>query len=144
VQRVHALVVAEARNTNANVLRGHGRYAPGYVGHGWTVQTRDQVDAIGYADGDHSDPSIRHPGTTSRADPGTESRRMNRVHWIPDHQPPNEVAQAGGLAVRFYPHSWPSARRQGGAVGRYMDAMTRRLGQPLSSWARLVRSAWFW
>jgi hypothetical protein len=147
VQRVHALVVAEARNTNANVLRGHGRYTPGFVGHTWNVPTHDQVDAIGYADGDHSDTSIRDPGTSAapaNTMAGTVSRRLSRAHWIPDHQPPNEIADAGRLTVRFYPHSLRSARRQGGAVRAYMAAMTRRLNQPLSVWSRLVRAAWFW
>jgi hypothetical protein len=146
-QSAHEFVMARMSGSNKSLLKGHGRFTGGHAGRAFSVPTRDAVDDIGYADGDHSNQAIKTPGTNpARSMPGSRSRLLNRGHWIPDHQPPDELARGGatGLVFRFYPHSQQSARAQGGAVRVYKMWMKERRGKGESDWAVGIVSSWFW
>jgi len=142
---------AVAASGRKELLKGHGKSAPGRAGHGFTAREREPVDRIGYATGDHSDTSIKHPGTTS-VDPGTWAGKSatwpdnkGRPNWIPDHQPPDTLARTGGavnLKFRFYPHSLGSAKAQGGVVTGYKNRMIQYRKRP-KTWAQGVEAKWF-
>ena len=146
-EAAHQFTISQMRGSNRELLRGHGAFAPGYTGQTFTLATRNAVDAIGYATGDHSDPTVKVPGTSpAAAMDNSDSKRLGRGHWVPDHQPPNELAAGGALNLvfRFYPHSVGSARRQGGAVRTYKDWMKRRRGRGDNNWSEGIQSRWFW
>jgi hypothetical protein len=143
-QSAHTFVMSRMSDSNKRLLQGHGRFISGHAGRGFSIATRDAVDNIGYADGDHSFPDIKVPGTGSPMK-GTQSHALGRGNWVPDHQPPDELL-AGGATVtfRFYPHSQSSARAQGGAVRVYKMWMKQRRSKGDGDWAQGVRSEWFW
>lgn len=144
-EAAHAWTMSKMRGSNEALLKGHGSFAPGYGGQTFTLKTRNEVDKIGYASGDHST-GAKDPGTDpGAAMPGSDSRAAGKGHWIPDHQPPNELAGGGAsVSFRFYPHSLASARRQGGAVRTYKMWMKQKRKATDSDWAKGVQSSWFW
>jgi hypothetical protein len=133
LKQVHDKAMSQIEDSAA-LLKGHGRHTRGIEGRGFTNEHHRLVDAIGDDDGDHSDPSIRVPGTSDN-------------HWVPDHQPPNEIglaikAAGGTVNWHFYPHSLQSSRRQGSKVGKYIRLMAS-FRKRASHWAKGVRSSWF-
>jgi hypothetical protein len=70
------------------------------TGRDFTGAERDAIDALGRANGCH---------TCGTKDPGTQTG-----HFIPDHQPPNALAE--GRPQQLYPHCNNCRRVQGGQV----------------------------
>ncbi|HEU4596859.1 MAG TPA: DUF4157 domain-containing protein [Pyrinomonadaceae bacterium] len=142
VKAAHDQAIAASRHPS--LLKGHGKYTTGHAGKEFSPETFNEVDKIGYETFDHSNPNIVHPGTKGIR-PKTESGKQNKPNWIPDHQPPDELAKGGAtLEFRFYPHSWPSARTQGGTVLAYKKKMKKLRNRDNSNWAEGVKSEWFW
>jgi hypothetical protein len=142
-QQAHDEVMAKMSDSNKKLLHGHGGFIGGHAGRGFSTATRDTLDAIGYATGDHSFPSIKDPGT--KGDPATVWGKKGMGNWIPDHQPPDTLAGGGAsLSFRFYPHSQSSARQQGGAVRVYKMWMKEARKRDDSNWSEGVQSGWFW
>lgn len=142
-QEAHDEVMAKMSGSNKQLLKGHGSFTGGHAGRGFTIPTRNALDDIGYASGDHSFPSIKEPGT--KGDPATKWGKLGKGNWIPDHQPPDTLAGGGAsLSFRFYPHSNSSRLSQGGAVRVYKMWMKEARKRGDSNWAEGVQSAWFW
>jgi hypothetical protein len=143
-RQAHDEVISQYSGLPRELLRGHGSYTAGHAGHSFTTATRDAVDDIGYASGDHSQPKIKVPGT-SAIDPATHSGKHGKPNWIPDHQPPDVVGRGGGNVVyRFYPHSLSSASAQGGVVNGYKNKMMKKRNRGETDWAKGIQSEWFW
>ncbi|HET8889490.1 MAG TPA: DUF4157 domain-containing protein [Candidatus Angelobacter sp.] len=142
-QQAHDEVMAKMSAGNKSLLKGHGAFISGHAGRGFSDATYNALDPIGYASGDHSNPSIKDPGTKGR--PSTDSGKAGKGNWIPDHQPPDTLAGGGAsLSFRFYPHSQTSARAQGGAVRVYKMWMKEARNRGDSDWSEGVQSDWFW
>jgi Domain of unknown function (DUF4157) len=142
-EEAHNEVMAKMSSSNKGLLKGHGSFTAGHAGRGFSIATRDAVDDIGYASGDHTTPSIKDPGT--KGDPQTKWGKLGKGNWIPDHQPPDTIAGGGAsLSFRFYPHSQTSARQQGGAVRVYKMWMKEARKRGDSDWSEGVQSSWFW
>lgn len=142
-QQAHDEVMAKMSAGNKSLLKGHGAFISGHAGRGFSDATYNALDPIGYASGDHSNPSIKTPGTKGR--PSTDSGKAGKGNWIPDHQPPDTLAGGGAsLSFRFYPHSQTSARAQGGAVRVYKMWMKEARNRGDSDWSEGVQSDWFW
>ncbi|MDF0651252.1 MAG: DUF4157 domain-containing protein [Nitrospira sp.] len=142
-EEAHNEVMAKMSSDNKLLLKGHGSYTAGHAGRGFVVATRDAVDDIGYATGDHSFPSIKDPGT--KGDPATKWGKIGKGNWVPDHQPPDTLAGGGAtLTFRFYPHSNSSRVKQGGAVRVYKMWMKDARKRDDANWAEGVKSEWFW
>ena len=144
-EAAHSKVMSEMSDSNKSLLKGHGSFTAGHAGRGFSNATVDKVDDIGYATGDHSFPGIKTPGTVAIY-PATKYGKMSKPNWIPDHQPPDTLVSGGasGLAFRFYPHSQSSAQQQGGAVRVYKMWMKKVRKKDDASWAKGVKSEWFW
>jgi hypothetical protein len=137
--------MAKMSAKNLTLLKGHGDFTAGFAGGPpFPTPTRDAVDDIGYATGDHSDSSIKEPGTTPR--PETKWGKLGKGSWVPDHQPPNTLVSGGAatLTFRFYPHSNASRLAQGGAVRVYKMWMKDARVRGDTNWAEGVESEWFW
>lgn len=142
-REAHDEVMGRMSADNLSVLKGHGDWTAGHAGTGFTTATRDAVDDIGYAAGDHSDSSIKEPGT--RARPETKWGKLGKGSWIPDHQPFNTIGGGGAsVTFRFYPHSNTSRYKQGGAVRVYKAWMMQTRSRGESNWSEGVQSDWFW
>ena len=142
-EEAHNEVMGKMSGTNKALLKGHGAFTAGHAGRGFATSTRDGLDDIGYASGDHSVPSIKEPGT--KPDKSTKWGKLGKGSWIPDHQPPDTLAGGGAsLTFRFYPHSQSSARSQGGAVRVYKMWMKESRKRGDSDWSEGVKSDWFW
>jgi hypothetical protein len=142
-QEAHDEVMGKMSGNNKQLLKGHGSFTAGHAGRGFSVATRDAVDDIGYASGDHSAPGIKDPGT--KGDPKTKWGKLGKGNWVPDHQPPDTLVGGGAaLSFRFYPHSQSSARSQGGAVRVYKMWMKEARKRGDSNWSEGVQSGWFW
>jgi Domain of unknown function (DUF4157) len=142
-EEAHNEVMARMSGSNKPLLKGHGNHAPGHAGTAFKTPTRNQVDDIGYTTGDHSDPSIKDPGTKPR--PETKWGKLGKGSWIPDHQPPDTLLSGGAaITFRFYPHSNTSRLKQGGAVRVYKMWMMEVRKRGESNWAEGVKSEWFW
>lgn len=143
-KQAHEQALAEVGATN--LLKGHGRFTRGHYGREFSPETRDKVDEIGYADGDHSDQSIKEPGTT-RIDKRTKVGQLEepKPNWIPDHQPFNAVKNGGavGIRFRFYPHSLTSSNAQFQAANKYTLAMMRLRKRDRTNWAEGLKAEWF-
>lgn len=142
-EEAHNEVMGKMNSDNLLLLRGHGCYTAGHAGRLFTITTRDAVDDIGYATGDHSFPSIKDPGT--KGDPATKWGKLGKGNWVPDHQPPDTLAGGGAtLTFRFYPHSNSSRVKQGGVVRVYKMWMKDARKRGDANWAEGVKSEWFW
>jgi hypothetical protein len=142
-EEAHNEVIAKMSSDNKLLLKGHGNFTAGHAGRAFTTATRDAVDDIGYATGDHSFPAITDPGT--KGDPATKWGKLGKGNWVPDHQPPDTLAGGGAtLSFRFYPHSNSSRLKQGGAVRVYKMWMKEARKRGDSNWAEGVKSDWFW
>jgi hypothetical protein len=143
-ESAHEEVVKSMGSDAAKYLKGHGSgWIGGHAGRGFSIDTRNSVDNKGYAHGDHSDPSIKTPGTSPR--PETNWGKKGKGSWIPDHQPPDALLSGGAnISFRFYPHSLTSARTQGGHIRVYKMRMMQVRKQGESTWAKGVQSSWFW
>lgn len=145
-EAAHQYALGKMRGENLVFLRGHRGFAPGHAGRTFTLATRNAVDAIGYVTGDHST-GVTAPGTdASTALPGSDSQLAGRGHWVPDHQPPDELLAGGakGLTFRFYPHARSSATHQGGVVRSYKDWVKKKRARKDADWAEGLQSRWFW
>jgi len=144
-EEAHNEVMAKMSSDNKLVLKGNGSYTAGHAGRGFSTATRDAVDDIGYATGDHSFPDIKDPGTKPGANPETKWGKLGKGNWIPDHQPPDTLVGGGAvITIRFYPHSNSSRVKQGGAVRVYKMWMKEVRKRDNSNWAEGVKSEWFW
>ncbi|MCA1991887.1 MAG: DUF4157 domain-containing protein, partial [Coleofasciculus sp. S288] len=154
LEEVETSEEADARQAHEEILRrrpayvpylkGHGDYTAGHADQNFLPAERDAVDEIGYRTGDHSNPSIKHPGTTG-IDSATQSGKAGKPNWIPDHQPPDTLEEGGAsLTYRFYPHSQQSARTQGGMVRVYKMWMQEIRQRGEDDWSKGVKSEWFW
>lgn len=152
---------AVAATGRPELFKGHGAYAGGRLGHGFSPEEREEVDEIGYGTdidptsgrringtGDHSYPSIKDPGTIkTEKNKRTTSYKEGRGCWIPDHQPPNSVVKGGAgenIEFRFYPHSLISQNLQRNAVNRYKNEMMKLRNKDDKHWAEDLKSEWFW
>lgn len=143
-REAHDEVIGRMSSDNLSVLKGHGAFTAGHGGPVFTTAERDAVDDIGYATGDHSDMSIKEPGTTTLR-PETKWGKLGKANWIPDHQPFRTIGQGGAtVSFRFYPHSNTSRYKQGGAVRVYKDWMKKARSRGESNWSQGVESDWFW
>jgi len=143
-EEAHNEVMGKMSSSNKTLLQGHGDFTSGHAGRSFTTPTRDSLDDIGYATGDHSNSSIKDPGTKGL--PATKWGKKGMGNWIPDHQPPDTLVSGGAasLTFRFYPHSQTSARKQGGAVRVYKLWMKKARKRENNNWAEGVQSQWFW
>jgi hypothetical protein len=142
-EEAHNEVMAKMSSSNKTLLKGHGDYIVGHAGRNFSIATNDAVDEIGYTTGDHSNPSIKTPGT--KGDPRTKYGKLGRGNWIPDHQPPDTLLSGGAsISFHFYPHSNSSRLAQGGAVRVYKMWMKEARKRGDSDWAEGVQSDWFW
>jgi hypothetical protein len=119
-------------DASKRLLKGHKEGTPGRESRSFRVGEQSEVNRIGRATGDHSYPSIRSAGTTSK-------------DWIPDHQPPISVAAGGGMegpVYMFYPHSASSASSQGGKVTGYINKM-KKARKKEKGWAKGLPSDLF-
>lgn len=142
-EEAHNETMAKMNASNKTLLKGHGNWVAGHAGRSFATETRDSLDDIGYASGDHSNPSIKEPGTQPL--PQTKWGKLGKGSWIPDHQPPDTLVSGGAsLTFRFYPHSKSSQVKQGGAVRVYKMWMKQARNRSDSNWAEGVKSEWFW
>ncbi len=142
VRQAHDQSIGASRHPE--LLKGHGAFAPGRAGRGFTPAENDSVDDIGYATGDHSYPGVMVPGTKT-IDLRTKAGKRGQPNWIPDHQPPDTLLEGGAsLSFHFYPHSLSSAQMQGGTVLAYKKSMKKLRNRGDTNWSEGVQSDWFW
>lgn len=124
------------------ILKGNpswqGKKVKGYYHRRFTEKTRNDVQKQGEVHGDHSFPEIKKPS------PVYEKGDPDEPRWIPDHQPPIMVKDAGAEGrCHFYPHSFPTSYKQKDVVKEYRKLM-QELRRRKEKWAKGVKAEWFW
>jgi hypothetical protein len=118
-------------NLETNLLLGHGNEF--ICGHRYDVTERDRDNISAIASKCH---------TCQTATPNTGNSKNGNPSWIPDHQPPKALQNAGYTGYyRFYPHCKDCSDAQKQVVSMYCNLMKHRLGD---NWASKLPGKLFW